>query len=99
MVSFGGSSFEQIDLEELEELSDEDFVAAFIAGKYLSGGSAGWAQGDFDGNLTFDEQDFVSAFIAGGYLQGERSATAAVPEPSAAVLLALGLFLAAVKRR
>ena len=78
---------------------EQDFVAAFIAGKYLSGGSAGWAQGDFDGNLTFDEQDFVSAFIAGGYLQGERSATAAVPEPSAAVLLALGLFLAAVKRR
>ena len=75
----------------------QDIVAAFIAGQYLSGGAAGWADGDWDGNLTFDDQDFVAAFIAGGYLQGPRGA-ASVPEPSGLVLLVLGA-LAGIRRR
>ena len=79
------------------QFDEQDIVAAFIAGQYLSGGAAGWAAGDWDGNLTFDDQDFVAAFIAGGYLQGPRGA-ATVPEPASWVLLALGM-LSFVRRR
>ena len=37
----------------------------------------------------FDAADFVIAFEDGGYEQGRRTDVAAVPEPSAAVLLIL----------
>ena len=73
--------------------NDQDFVSVFIAGKYVTGKTAGWAEGDWDGNLTFNEQDFVAAFIAGGYLQAPRGAVSAVPEPASWVLLSFGLLL------
>ena len=73
------------------QFDEQDIVAAFIQGEYLSAGAAGWAAGDWDGNLLFNEQDFVQAFIAGGYLQGPRVAVA-VPEPSTTMLLGLALL-------
>ena len=78
---------------------EQDIVAAFISGKYLSGQSAGWAEGDWDGDFLFSEQDFVSAFIAGGYLQSPRGAVSSVPEPSGLVLLLIGLLGLARRRR
>ena len=79
------------------QFDEQDIVAGFTAGKYLTGDAASWAEGDWDGNLAFDDQDFLAAFIAGGYLQGTRGATAAVPEPSSLILLSLGLLM--IRRR
>ena len=80
------------------QFDEQDIVAAFIQGEYLSAGAAGWAAGDWDGNLLFNEQDFVQAFIAGGYLQGPRVAVA-VPEPSTTMLLGLALLAMGVRFR
>jgi len=69
-----------------------DFVVAFTAGKYETGDAAGWADGDFDGNLLFDSADFVASFIDGGYEAGPVAAVAAVPEPSSVLLILVGLL-------
>ncbi len=77
------------------EFNSTDFVDVFVAGKYEDGidGNAGWAEGDWDGSSDFDSSDFVAAFVAGGYEVGPRAPAAvmAVPEPSAALLMLLGL--------
>ncbi len=53
---------------------------------------AGWAEGDWNADLVFDSGDFVAAFVDGGYEQGLfPGAVQAVPEPSAIVLLLLGI--------
>ena len=56
------------------QFDEQDLVAVFISGKYLTGEAVGWANGDWDGNGVFNEQDFIAAFIAGGYLAGPRKA-------------------------
>ena len=81
---FGDANFDLV-------FDDQDFVAVFIAGEYVSGASAGWAEGDWDGNGTFDEQDIVSVFVAGDYLKPSRGAVAAVPEPVSSLLMILGI--------
>ena len=63
------------------EFDEQDIVTAFVVGKYLES-SAGWAEGDWDGDLRFDEQDFILAFQAGGYGAGARGVARAVPEPT-----------------
>ena len=55
------------------QFDEQDLVAVFISGKYLTGEAVGWANGDWDGDGVFDERDFIAAFIAGGYLAGPRS--------------------------
>ena len=70
---------------------EQDIVEGFIAGKYLSGKEAGWADGDWDGSLLFDDQDFVAAFVSGGYLAGPRSKIASVPEPNAFAIFGFGI--------
>ena len=45
-----------------------------------------------DGNGDFTTTDFVTALAGGGYEQGPRAAVAAVPEPSTAWLLVIGLL-------
>jgi hypothetical protein len=69
--------------------------------------NATWASGDWDGDQEFTTRDFVVALQAGGFEAGPRSDAARpadvapVPEPSAWLLTALGLWslTAAVRLR
>jgi len=72
------------------EFGSSDLVSTFIAGKYESGESAGYAEGDFNGDMQFTSADFVAAFVGGGYEAGPRPVAAAVPEPVGPLLLLLG---------
>jgi hypothetical protein len=74
------------------EFNSGDMVQVFVRGKYETGEDAGWEDGDWNGDGTFGSGDMVTAFVGGGYEKGERPAVANVPEPSALVLLALGLL-------
>jgi len=65
-----------------------DMVRVFQAGKYGTGEHAYWSEGDWTQDGVCGPADMVAAFTAGGY---ERP-LAAVPEPSAAILLLLGLL-------
>ncbi len=83
------------------EFASADFVAVFTTGEYEDAidGNSTWATGDWDGDGDFGSGDFVKAFQAGGYELGPRPSLAAVPEPSAAILLTLGLFALPRRRR
>ena len=58
-----------------------DLVDVFISGKFETGETANWSEGDSDGDGVFGTRDLVLAFEQGAYEQGPRRATAAVPEP------------------
>ena len=83
------------------EFNSSDFVQVFQAGKYETAEEAGWSEGDWNGDGIFDSADFITAFQDGGYEQGPRTDVAAVPEPAAWRLLAIGLLhcLLAVRPR
>ena len=75
------------------EFNGNDFVQAFVAGKYETSEYAGWAEGDWNGDGLFDSHDFITAFQDGGYEIGPRpGGVSAVPEPTAGCLLASGLL-------
>ncbi len=74
------------------EFNTDDLVQVFAAGKYEVDTMAGWGEGDWDGDMRFSSGDLVAAFSDGGYELGPRMATAAVPEPSTILLVALGLL-------
>lgn len=68
-----------------------DLVAVFTAGKYENGEAAGWAEGDWDGDLLFGTGDLVTAFTDGGYEAGPRLALA-VPEPTSIATVLIGML-------
>lgn len=75
-----------------------DFVLVFGVGKYETEQMAGWAEGDWNGDMLFNTSDFVVVFANGGFemgpmVDGPNPATAAVPEPSSIVLLLLGTLM------
>ena len=51
-----------------------------------------WTEGDWNANGDFTSSDLVTAFRDGGYEQGPLVAFNAVPKPSAAVLVLVGLL-------
>lgn len=75
------------------EFNSSDFVEVFQAGQYEDGtpGNSSWRTGDWNGDGDFGSGDFVVAFQDGGFEVGPRQAVA-VPEPSSAILLALGII-------
>ena len=80
------------------EFNSSDLVEVFAAGEYEDGiaENSYWTTGDWNSDGDFDSSDLVVAFRDGRYEEGP--AVNAVPEPSSAVLLIIGL-LALVRRR
>ena len=97
------------------EFNSSDMVQVFVAGKYeerqfgpcsidgpgcsVSTVHASWSEGDWNGDGVFDSADFVIAFQDGGYEQGPRADAVAVPEPSAGLMLLLGIPIWLLSRR
>ncbi len=79
------------------EFNSGDLVSIFAAGKFEQDADANWSQGDWTGDGRFNTSDLVAAFSDGGFEQGP--VVNAVPEPSAFVLLALGLLTCCRRRR
>lgn len=72
--------------------NSSDLVAVFVAGEYedaLAINST-WETGDWTADGEFNTRDLVVAFQAGTYEQ--PAAAVAIPEPSSAVLLLLGIL-------
>ncbi len=71
------------------EFNTGDFVAVLTEGQYEDGvlDNSTWASGDWNGDGEFGTGDLVLALEKGGYEMGPRETVAAVPEPSAVVLL------------
>ena len=61
------------------EFNSGDFVSVFQVGKYETGDSASWAEGDWDGDGKFTSSDFMVAFQDGGFEAGPKGACNARP--------------------
>jgi hypothetical protein len=73
------------------EFDSADLVNVFTAGEYEDAiaGNSRWSTGDWNADFDFSTGDLVLAFQDGGYDQGPRASVLSVPEPSAAMLIAL----------
>jgi hypothetical protein len=80
------------------EFSSSDLVTVLASGTYESGSPSVWTTGDFNGDGITSSADLVSALADGGYEAG-RPAVSAVPEPTSAAGLLIGLLTLALRRR
>jgi hypothetical protein len=75
------------------EFNTNDLVVVLSACQYEDAvqGNSTWVTGDWNGDKEFNTSDLVVSLADGGYEFGPRAATLAVPEPSGAVVLWLGI--------
>jgi hypothetical protein len=81
------------------EFNSGDLVIVLASGTYEADVASVWSTGDFTGDGRTNSGDLVAALADGGYEAGPRAAVASVPEPTALVLLMLGLCGVATLRR
>ena len=74
------------------EFESGDLTEVFKAAKYELDMEAGWAEGDWNGDGRFGTKDMIVAFQDNGYELGRRTTVRAVPEPSYANLLWIGII-------
>jgi hypothetical protein len=81
------------------QFSSADLVQVFQAGRFETGQSAHWENGDWNGDDQFTTRDFT-AFQEGGCEQGPRPVVAIVPEPITLfpILLAMRLLVGDANR-
>jgi hypothetical protein len=76
-----------------------DLINVLAAGTYETDIPSVWSAGDFNGDGRTDSGDLIVALADGGYEQGPRAAANAVPEPQSFLVLMMGLFGVAIRRR
>lgn len=83
------------------EFNTADLVDVFTSGEYEDPVpvNSTWSEGDWNADGDFNSGDLVVAFQDGGYEQGPRQSTSAVPEPSAACLIALAATITVSRTR
>ncbi|MDG2385244.1 MAG: hypothetical protein P8N76_26470 [Pirellulaceae bacterium] len=81
--------------------NSSDLVTVFSVGKFETGETAGWAEGDWDGDAVFGTGDLVAAFSDAGFEVGKRPSAAVVPEPTLAFTtwLTICLVVAGFRKR
>ncbi len=58
---------------------EADFIQTMKAGKFETGESATWEEGDWNGDGQHNSSDYVAAFVAGWYAHGAYNDTAGDP--------------------
>ena len=58
---------------------EADFIQTMKSGKFETGESASWAEGDWNEDGEHNSSDYVSAFVAGWYSRGAYNDTAGEP--------------------
>jgi hypothetical protein len=80
--------------------NSDDLILALSSGEYEDGIASNsiWESGDWNGDGDFTSADLIEAISDGGYDAGPRPmGPAAVPEPSAALSMTMGLLLLAMR--
>src|SRR5690606_9511618 len=92
-----GSWIGEADLDG--QFNSSELVTVLASGTYEANIDSVWSTGDFNGDGRTNSSDLVSALAGGGYEAGPRAAVAAVPEPSAVVLVLTAMTLIATRAR
>ena len=66
-----GDADQDLDFDQL------DIVLVLQVARYLTGESAAWAEGDWNGDDVFNQLDIVAALQTGNFMQGPYAVLAA----------------------